>query len=280
MDEAALYYTALAVASRTAALHVVVVTACAAPCKMRSFPSRTLVAARLPCAPDHARPPRPGSPRQGARHLRLRRPPPHRRDRSDLGVRLRARLGHPGQGHGAHADLARSGSSTSRHVVPNHVLSTDPADYPDDGPAARRPARGAARCSCAGPSRCRSSAWRAATCRGPAGRTTRRRARSAASRLPAGLTRVGAAAGAHLHAGDQGAERPRHQHHARPRRPTLVGPAVLDARPRPDARVCTGRARRTPNRSASSSPTRSSSSASCRPTAARPPTASSSSTRS
>ena len=50
----------------------------------------------------------------------------------------------------------------------------------------------AARCSCAGPSRCRSSASRAATCRARAGRTTRRPARSAASSCrPGCANRIG-----------------------------------------------------------------------------------------
>ncbi len=40
---------------------------------------------------------------QGARRLRPGRRAAHRRDRSHLGVRLRARIGHPRQGQGAHA---------------------------------------------------------------------------------------------------------------------------------------------------------------------------------
>ena len=56
------------------------------------------------------------------------------------------------------------------------------ATYPADAARPRRRARAAGRCSCARPTRCRSNAWRAATCRDRAGRNTRRPARSAASR--------------------------------------------------------------------------------------------------
>ena len=147
------------------------------------------------------------SPRQGARrlrgHARLGRDrAADRRDRSHLGVRLRARLRHPRQGQGAHAAVRRSGSSgwaTSCRTTSSRSTSTT-----------SRPRRGrtptccaAGRCWRGGPSRCRSSAWRAATCRDRAGRNTSRPAASAASAAgrPA---RIGPAARADLHAGDQG----------------------------------------------------------------------------
>ena len=93
---------------------------------------------------------------------------------------------------------------------PPHVDRPGRLSRVDVRPRARR-CSPAARCSCGGPSRCRSSASRAATCRARAGRTTGDRAglRHRAARRPA---RVGPPAGADLHAGDQGAERPRHQH--------------------------------------------------------------------
>ena len=84
----------------------------------------------------------------------------------------------------------------TREIVPNHLLGLRPT--------AARPRRGGSRC-------CRSSASSAATWPAPAGRTTgdRRRLRAPA---PGGPARVGAAARADLHAGDEGAEGPRREH--------------------------------------------------------------------
>ncbi len=84
---------------------------------------------------------------------------------------------------------------------------------PRCAPHARRAAR-PRRCWCGAPSRCRSSAWRAATSRARAGRNTadRARLRHRAARRPA---RVRPAARADLHAGDEGRDRPRREHQRR-----------------------------------------------------------------
>ena len=100
-----LYYTALA-ASRGPTLYVVVVSAARYPVRCDVFPARgILLPLAAPILQTTLGPPRPGSTGQGPRHLRFRRPAADRRHRSDLGVRLRARVGHPRQGQGAHPDL-------------------------------------------------------------------------------------------------------------------------------------------------------------------------------
>ena len=103
-------------------------------------------------------------------------------------------------------------------IVPNHLLSDRAGRLPRRGAAATPTCCAAARCWSAGPTRCRSSAWRAATCRAPAGRTTSARARSAAWRCPPGLVESVAPAGADLHAGHEGRERPRREHQRGPGR--------------------------------------------------------------
>ena len=140
--------------------------------------TRNFVAARPAHSPDHARRPPPGSPGQGPRHLRVRRSPADRRHRPHLGVRLRARLRHPRQGQGAHPDF---GVLVRAHAADRRQSRA--VDRPGVLPrrrAVRPSCCAAARCSSRGPSRCRSNASRAAICPAPAGRTTRRPARSAA----------------------------------------------------------------------------------------------------
>ena len=110
-----------------------------------------------------------------------------------------------------------------RTIVPNHLLSTDPADVPGDitdgdpdvVDDAARPDDDRA----AGRGAARSSASSAATCRARAGRSTSTTARCAAIPLPVGPARERPAAGADLHAGHEGADgRARREHPVRERR--------------------------------------------------------------
>ena len=156
-----------------------------ATCRFR-LPLRNSVAARRSHSPDHARRPAPRSSGQGPRYLRLRRSPADRRHRSHLGVRLRPRLRHSRQGQGAHADLGVLVRAHAARSSPNHLLSTDAGDV---SPATRGAPPTAARPLDArrgGPSRCRSSASRAAICRVGLEGLRRRPARSAASRCRPG----------------------------------------------------------------------------------------------
>ena len=158
--------------------------------------------------------------------------------------------------------FARTGS-----IVPNHLLSTDPADVPSDitdgdpdvardAPRpddARAPGRGAADrdASCA------------ATCRARAGRTTCATGAVCGIPLPARPPRERPAAGADLHAGHEGADgRARREHPVRERRDADRGRARG-----PGPRDVASRSTRTaPTRASgpgSSSPTRSSSSGCC-----------------
>ena len=128
----------------------------------------------------------PGSTGQGPRHLRFRRAAADRRHRSDLGVRLRARLGHPRQGQGPDADLGV--------LVRAHALDRRQSRAVDRRGDVSRRARAATptllrgrSMLVRGPSRCRSNAWRAATCRARAGRTTSATGEVCGIRLPAGL---------------------------------------------------------------------------------------------
>ena len=149
-------------------------------------------------------------------------------------------------------------------IVPNHLSRHGPGRLPGRGSRRRRRCSPADRCWCGRPSRCRSNASRAATCRDRAGRTTSATGEVCGIRLPAGLARVGPPARADLYAGDQGAERTRHQHQRSRGRANSSAPDVLARVTRPDAAALRRRAPPTPNRAASSSPTPSSSSACCR----------------
>ena len=136
--------------------------------------------------------------RQGARRVRPRRHARHRRHRPHQRVRLGPAHRHPGQGPRPHradallVELARTCRTTCSAPIS--------LDCP---PAFRAAELAAARCSCARRPWCRSSASRAATSPAPAGRNTRRAARSAASRCRRAC-RSEQAAGADLHPGDQG----------------------------------------------------------------------------
>ena len=202
------------------------------------------------------------SPRQGPRRLRDRRRPADRRDRPHLRVRLRARLRHSRQGQGADAAvgvLVRA-DGRSRAAPPD----LDGRRRVPGGGAPRTPTCCAAgRCWCAGPSRSRSNASRAATCRARAGRNTSRPAASAASRCRPGLresdrlpepiftpaTKAETGHDVNISEEEAGAHRRR--------RPGRAAEGA-DARDLPRA------ASRTPSRRASSSPTPSSSSAGSR----------------
>ena len=124
--------------------------------------------------------------RQGSRRLRSRRRAADRRDRSHLGVRLRARLRHSRQGQGADAALGVLVRPLG-DVVPHHCCRSTRSTFP----AVTRPhatsLRGPIDAGAEDRRRCRSSAWRADICRDRAGRNTSRRARSAASRCPPGF---------------------------------------------------------------------------------------------
>ena len=90
-------------------------------------------------------------------------------------------------------------------------------------PPARAARRTGARRSAGGSRCCRSSASSAATSPARAGRTTRRPARSAGTALRRRAARVRPAAGADLHAGDEGARGARREHHARAGAPSSSG---------------------------------------------------------
>ena len=207
---------------------------------------------------------------QSPRHLRLRRSPADRRDRSHLRVRLRARLRHSRQGQGPHAALGvlvRADARDRRRITCSRPTSRD---YPG-GRARRR------RACCAG----RSMLVRADRAAADRMRRARLPVRLRLEGLPgdrrglrhhaaAGPARVGSAAGADLHAGDQG------------RRAATTSTSAKRTRRRSSARRARARARahaaalrrgrrRTPSRAASSSPTPSSSSACCPTTAVRQP---------
>ena len=87
--------------------------------------------------------PRARSTRQGPRHLRFRRPAADRRHRSDFGVRLRARVGHPRQGQGPHADF--------RVLVRAHPLDRRQSRAVDRSGVVSRPRRGRCREAAARP---------------------------------------------------------------------------------------------------------------------------------
>ena len=109
-----------------------------------------------------------------------------------------------------------------RDVVPNHVIALDPSHVPGGGARARRALRGRSDAGAHARRRCRSSASRGATCRARAGRTTRgpARLRHRAAARPA---RVGSPAGADLHAGDEGGDRPRRSTSRPPSAAALIG---------------------------------------------------------
>ena len=204
------------------------------------------------------------APRQGARRLRGRpRPAADRRHRPHLGVRLRAGLGHPRQGPHPVADVGRSGSACSPTSSRTTCCRPTPADFPAEVARARGRAARPHRCWCGAPTRCPSSAWRAATSRARAGRTTSAPARCAASRcrracvessrLPAPIftpaTKAESGHDENISEAQAAAQRRRRRWSAR----------LRDA----DARPLRAAAPRTPSARASSSPTRSSSSAAC-----------------
>ena len=158
-------------------------------------------------------------------------------------------------------------------LVPHHLHLARRRRVPGAGAAASRTSSAAGRCWRGGPTRSRSSAWRADISRARAGRNISRPAASAASscRRPA---RIGSAAGADLHAGDQGRQRPRHQHQrggSRTARRHRSHRAAESA----DARDLPPRLASTPSRRASSSPTPSSSSGWSAPAIPRPTSSSS-----
>ena len=176
-----LYYNALR--RRSARRYMLLLSARRAPCKMPALPPHEESCCRSPRPFSRPRSPTAArSPGQGPRHLRLRRSPADRRHRSHLGVRLRARLGHSRQGQGPDADLGVLVRADARRSSPNHIVSIDAGDYPAEAAARARDCCAAARCSSRGPSRCRSSASRAATCRLGLEGLRSRPARSAASR--------------------------------------------------------------------------------------------------
>ena len=107
------------------------------------------------------------------------------RERPRLGVRRRAARRDPRQGPGAHRRVARSGSTSTADIVPNHVISRDPTDFPEV--AARR--RRAGRCSCARTRPIRLECVVRGYLFGTAGRSTASRARSAAVRCRPGCSR-------------------------------------------------------------------------------------------
>ena len=87
--------------------YMLLLSRAAPPCKIPCFSLARgfLLPLASPLLQTTLRASRARSARQGPRHLRPRRSPAHRRDRSHLRVRLRARLGHSGQGQGPDADL-------------------------------------------------------------------------------------------------------------------------------------------------------------------------------
>ena len=96
------------------------------------------------------------------------------------------------------------------HVIANHFVTMDVEAYP---PAARAHAddlRGRSMLV-RKTAPIESSVWRAGICRDRAGRSIARPARLR-HRAAAGTSRIRPPARAHLHAGDEGGIRPRHQH--------------------------------------------------------------------
>ena len=137
--------------------------------------------------------------------------PADRRHRSDLGVRLRARIGHSRQGQGPHADL--------RLLVRAHAIDRRQSRRVDR--SARLPERelGAEADLLAGrsmlvrrteplPIECVARGYLS----GSGWKDYRRHGTGLRHRAAGRPARVGPAARADLHAGHQGAERPRHQH--------------------------------------------------------------------
>ena len=149
----------------------------------------------------------------------------------------------------------------TRHIVANHLLSASVADYPAaaarayatllDGPVDAGPPHDA---------RCRSSASPAATSRDRAGRTTRPPGAVCGHHLPPGLRRIGSAARAALHAGDQGRVRPRREHQRGGSRRRSSAPSLLARLKRAHAGALRVRCGACRVAAASSSPTPSSSS--------------------
>ena len=185
----------------------------------------------------------------------------HRRHRSHLGLRLRARLRHSRQGPGADAAVGVLVRPHRRHRPQPRASAPMSTPSPPRCAAHRRPA---ARPRDAG-AQDHAAAGRVRRARLPVGlgleglRRHRRGLRHRAAGRPA---RIGPPAGADLHAGHQGrfGARPQHQR-GRGRRGRRRRPAAAAARPLTHGAL-RGRASRTPTRAASSSPTPSSSSAS------------------
>ncbi len=239
------------------------------PVRCVASPSRGIaVAARLSHPPHHARAARPGSPRQGPRHLRPRRSPADRRHRSHFGLRLRARLGHPGQGQGPDADLGVLVRPDAGDRAESRDLDRRRATFP---PSCRGRCGDARRTVDARPQD-RTAADRMRGARLPVRigleGLRRRRARSAAFALPAGLLESSrlpepiftpatkAQSGHDINISVDDAADARRSRRAR-------------ARARADAPAVRRRRRARRIGAASSSPTRSSSSACCPRTDAR-----------
>ena len=150
-----------------------------------------------PCLKPHAR-----RQRQGPRALRpRRRAPAARRERPDLDLRRHPADRDPRQGTRAHGPLGvlvRADAATSCRTTCSPCART-----------AARPSAGGSRC-------CRSSASCAATSPGSGWKDYLRDRRGLRARAAGRARRVAAAARADLHAGDEGADRPRREH--RPRR--------------------------------------------------------------
>ena len=152
---------------------------CALLRRSRRVPHRSRSAYRHPW-------PRARPHRQGARRVRGGRPARHRRDRPHLRLRLRARIGHPGQG--AHPDavvgvlvrsLARHRPQPRDCARSRRTTRRRPASTPTRSPGAA--------CWCGARRPCQSSAWRAVTWRAPAGRNTRAPGSICGIPLPQGL---------------------------------------------------------------------------------------------
>ena len=150
--------------------------------------------------------------RQGARRVRPGRHAAHRRHRSHLGVRLRAGIGHPRQGQGAHAAVGVL-VRRARRRRPESLHHDGRRDVPGGGAAIRRRSRRPIDAGAQDTRPSTSSASRAGTCRARAGRSISRRARVCGIPLPGRTRGIRSPARADLHAGDQGEHRPRHQHH-------------------------------------------------------------------
>ena len=196
---------------------------------------------------------------QGARPLPRRRRRAHRRHRPDLGLRLRARLGHSRQGAGADAAVGLLVRAHRRHrPQPRHHRRRGSRSRPV---LARRRRRSCAagRCWSAAPRRCRSNASPAATCRGRGGRTTWRPARCAATRCRPGCANP-IACPAPLFTPATKADSGHDINISEAEAAAVVGADLL-ARIKAITMACTPPARRTPPRAASCWPTPSSSSA-------------------